>query len=63
MQGGNNPDTGVPYTYEELYEFFSSSYLRPKKPRKSSPPSVLNKDNIKKRVIKGGGVTLEQVGN
>ena len=51
MQGGNNPD-GVPYTYEELYELFSKEYLRPKKPRKASKPSVFKPANILKAIPK-----------
>ena len=61
MKGGNNPETGKPYTQDELFAFFDSRYLR--SARTSKPKSALNKDTIKKKVIKGGGVTLKQVGN
>ena len=60
MKGGNNPDTGVPYTQDELFAFFDSRYLRSER---TSKPAKIRKEEVKKRVITGGGVTLEQVEN
>ena len=52
MKGGNNPDTGVPYTQDELFAFFDSRYLR--SARTSKPKSALNKDRILKTLSPKG---------
>jgi len=60
MKGGDNPETGKPYTFKELFAFFDSRYLRSER---TSKPAKIRPEEVKKKVIKGGGVTLKQVGN
>jgi len=45
MQGGDNPETGVPYTYAELYAKFEEGYIRSDRPK-----AKLSANNIRKKL-------------